>query len=60
MVYLKHPEYKSLIGRGGKDRCFRNNIFDKIPSFLEQAVDETDIAVIGVIKNKRYWRYIVI
>ena len=57
-LYLKHPEYKSLIGSGGKDRRFRNNIFDKIPSFLEQAVDETDIAVIGVIKNKRYWRYI--
>lgn len=57
-LYLVHPEYKSVIGSGGKDRRFRNNIFEKIPSFLETATSNTDIAVIGVIKNKRYWRYI--
>lgn len=57
-LYLKHPEYKSVIGSAGKDRRFRNNIFEKIPSFLEKAANESDIAVIGVIKNKRYWRYI--
>ena len=57
-LYLKHPEYKSVIGSEGKDRRFRNNIFEKIPSFLEKAANESDIAVIGVIKNKRYWRYI--
>ena len=57
-LYLVHPEYKSVIGSGGKDRRFRNNIFEKIPSFLETAKSNTDIAVIGVIKNKRYWRYI--
>lgn len=57
-LYLVHPEYKSVIGSGGKDRRFRNNIFEKIPSFLETATSNTDIAVIGVIRNKRYWRYI--
>ena len=57
-LYLIHPEYKSVIGSEGKDRRFRNNIFEKIPSFLEKAANESDIAVIGVIKNKRYWRYI--
>lgn len=57
-LYLVHPEYKSVIGSDGKDRRFRNNIFEKIPSFLETATSNTDIAVIGVIKNKRCWRYI--
>lgn len=57
-LYLMHPEYKTIIGSGGKDRRFRNNIFEKIPSFLDTAMSKTDVAVIGVIKNKRYWRYI--
>jgi len=57
-LYSEHLEYKSVIGSNGKDRRFRNNIFDKIPSFVESAVNATDIAVIGVIKNKRHWRYI--
>lgn len=57
-LYEEHPEYRSVIGSNGKDRRFRNNIFDKIPSFTENAKNENDIAVIGVIKNRRYWRYI--
>lgn len=57
-LYSAHPEYRNVIGSGGKDKRFRNNIFDKIPSFLEEEASETDIAVIGVIKNKRCWRYI--
>lgn len=57
-LYAIHPEYQSVIGSAGKDRRFRNNIFDKIPSFVEKAENETDIAVIGLIKKRRCWRYI--
>lgn len=57
-LYASYPEYRSIIGSNGKDKRFRNNIFDKIPLFVEKAKKETDIAIIGVIKNKRYWRYI--
>lgn len=32
-LYLVHPEYKSVIGSGGKDRRFRNNIFEKFQVF---------------------------
>lgn len=57
-LYSIHPEYKSIIGSGGKDRRFRNNIFEKIPNFIEAPAAKTDVGVIGVIKNKRCWRYI--
>ena len=57
-MYSVHPEYQSVIGSNGKDKRFRNNIFEKIPSFSEKPQTPNDIAVIGVIKNKRYWRYI--
>lgn len=57
-LYEVHPEYKQIIGSGGKDKRFRNNIFEKIDSFTEQLSNREDVAVIGVIKNKRCWRYI--
>lgn len=57
-LYEEYPEYKNVIGSNGKDKRFRNNIFEKVPLFKEKRSDDTDIRIIGVIKNKRYWRYI--
>ena len=57
-LYLDYPELKSNIGSDGKDKRFRNNIFDKIPLFLEEKKNGDDVAVIGVINNKRQWRYL--
>ncbi|EKB54295.1 Eco57I restriction-modification methylase domain-containing protein [Falseniella ignava] len=58
-LYNDYPNLKSKIGSNGKDKRLRNNTFEKIPLFLEKAKSNTDIAIIGVIKNKRYWRYIL-
>lgn len=57
-LYTDYPELKSNIGSNGKDKRFRNNIFDKIPLFSTEKNSDSDIAVIGVIKNKRQWRYL--
>lgn len=57
-LYADHPEYKAVIGSNGADKRFRNNIFDKIDAFKENKQHEDDIPVIGVIKNKRVWRYL--
>ena len=56
-LYNDHPEYRSIIGSNGKDRRFRNNIFDKINLFTDEKKEDDDIAILGVIKNKRQWRY---
>lgn len=57
-LYSDYPELKNNIGSNGKDKRFRNNIFDKISLFVEEKQSDDDIAVIGVISNKRQWRYI--
>ena len=57
-LYEDHPEYMAIIGSNGKDKRFRNNIFDKVALFTENKVNEDDIAVIGVVSNKRTWKYI--
>ena len=55
-LYKDHPEYKEIIGSGGKDKRFRNNIFEKIDLFVDEKRDDL-IDVFGVIKNKRVWKY---
>lgn len=57
-LYKEYPKFKEIIGSEGKDKRFRNNIFEKIPAFTEKKQKEDDIEVIGVINNKRVWRYI--
>lgn len=57
-LYEDHPEYRTVIGSKGMDKRFRNNIFEKIPAFTEKPINDDDIKVIGLIKNKRVWRYI--
>ena len=57
-LYKDHPELSSIIGSDGKDKRFRNNIFEKVHLFSEEKHSDTDIPVFGVIKNKRVWRYI--
>ena len=58
-VLLKeHPEFIKKIGSEGKDRRLEKNIFEKIPLFTEEKVDDDDVKILGVIKNKRQWRFI--
>ena len=56
-LYNDYPEYRAVIGSNGKDRRFRNNIFDKVGLFSTDKKNDDDIAVLGVIKNKRQWRF---
>ncbi len=56
-LYFKYPQYKSIIGSEGKDKRFRNNIFEKIPLFTDEKVNENDLHVLGITNNKRVWKY---
>lgn len=57
-LYTDYPEYKSIIGSNGKDRRFRNNAFDKIKIFADIPTGSNDIKVLGILRNKRTWKYI--
>ena len=58
VLYAEYPEIKTVIGSGGKDKRFRNNAFDKVKIFTENIVNDDDVKVLGILKNKRVWRYI--
>ena len=57
-LYKDHPEYRAVIGSEGRDKRFRNNIFEKVSIFTEERQNKGDIRVLGVSKNKRVWMYI--
>lgn len=57
-LYSEFPNLKQIIGSNGKDSRFRNNIFSKVPQFTEIPSNKNDIKVIGLISNKRVWRYL--
>lgn len=57
-LYKFSPESVIGIGSKGKDKRFETNIFDKVPAFSEERKSPDDIAVIGVSKNKREWRFL--
>lgn len=59
VLYDDFPELRNVIGSNGRDKQFRNNAFTKMDGvFLESAKNPDDVKVLGLIKNKRVWRYI--
>lgn len=57
-LYADYPNFEKIIGSEGKDKRFRNNIFEKISAFTENSTSDKDIPIYGVINNKRVWRYL--
>lgn len=58
-LYKNFPNAKNSIGSNGKDKRLEKNIFSKVPEpFTENKVNSDDIQVIGIMNNKRIWRYI--
>ena len=56
-MYTDYPELRKVIGSNGKDKRFRNNIFEKVFLFTDNEIEDS-IKVLGIQKNKRTWKYI--
>ena len=57
-LYADHPELKKVIGSNGRDKRFRNNIFEKVNIFTAEQAKTTDVPILGLAGNKRVWKYI--
>lgn len=59
VLLREHPELLSKIGSDGKDRRLEKNIFEKLAGiFTEEKLNDDDVCILGVIKNKRQKRFI--
>lgn len=57
-LYLDHPEYAAVVGSNGKEKRLTTAIFSQLPSFTETQIDKSDIKILGLINNKRVYKYI--
>ena len=57
-LYADYPQYKNLIGSEGKERRLTAAILYQLDVFTEAQEKDEDVAIIGVINNKRVKRYI--
>ena len=57
-LYADYPQYKDVIGSEGKERRLTAAILYQLDVFTEAQEKDEDVAIIGVINNKRVKRYI--
>lgn len=57
VLFRENPKCRSAIGSDGNDKRLRPNAFDKLSVFTEKQ-SNGQIAIHGLIKNKRFVRYI--
>lgn len=57
-LYKDYPEFKNVIGSGGKERRLTSPIFEQLNIFSEQSKRKSDVRIFGLIKNKRTYKWI--
>ena len=57
-LYKDHPEYRSIIGSNGNERRLTTPIFSALEIFRDQGIEGQDIKVLGLISNRRFYRYV--
>jgi len=56
-LYAEHPGLRSVIGSGGREKRLTTSILTQLPVFSEEADEEHDVAVLGLIRGRRAWRH---
>ena len=57
-LYAKYPDIKPQIGSSGKERRLTTSIFSLAALFHEEPTNDNDAKIIGLISNKRCYRYV--
>ena len=57
-LYEADESFRKAIGSEGRDRRFRNNAFQKVKAFTVDKASPDDVCVLGILNNKRVFRFI--
>lgn len=57
-LYQDHPEFKNIIGSNGKEKRLTTPIFSQLSVFTDSKQTENDVQILGLIKNKREYKWI--
>lgn len=58
VLYEDFPKYKDIIGSGGLEKRLTTSIIQQLDIFTEESKTSDDIKLIGLINNKRVYRFI--
>lgn len=59
VLYSKNQDARNIIGSDGREKRLTSAIFNQLSSiFSENSKNPNDLKILGVINNKRKWRYI--
>lgn len=56
-LFAINKDYKNRIGSQGKERRLTTPIFEQLDVFKDNAVNKGDVKIIGLIKNKRVYKW---
>lgn len=57
-LYKTHPQVKIKVGSNGKEKRLTTSIFSTLNIFTDSATSDSDVAILGLIKNKRIVKYV--
>lgn len=57
-LYEDYPQYRGIIGSGGKEKRLTTSIFNQLDVFTEEETQIEELKIIGLINNNRIYRYI--
>lgn len=58
VLYSDYPDYRSIIGSGGKEKRLTTSIFSQLDVF-EDTKSNNSVKILGLIKNNRVYKYIL-
>lgn len=57
-LYADYPEYKDIVGSDGREKRLTTPIFTQLSVFTEKKNNKDDTPILGLVNNKRIYRYI--
>lgn len=57
-LYSDYPDFINIIGSGGKEKRLTTSIFNQIPIFSNEKINNNYVQILGLIENHRVFKWI--
>ncbi len=58
VLYSDHPQMQGIIGSDGNEKRLTTKIFEQLSIFAEKKCSDSDVEILGLIKNKRVYKFV--
>lgn len=58
VLYKDYPQFRTIIGSGGRERRLTTPIFKQLSVFADEQTANDDVKILGLVDNKRTYKYI--